>query len=206
MSASWKISFPTRATGALSMLLGGTVLLGWLLDIPWLTHLSSDLGPMETRTALCFVLGGLTLLVNRVSSGKRISVVQRTAVWLIFLLAGISAVELLSGRDLGVNFQSMPWMTHFSTAGKMSPMASVGFLIFGIGTLANSPTGSTMTRILGRSMAALLLIAGLGYAIGYWLNLQYFFEPLYVKAGLTCICHWVSVCWKLPIWHEQEDR
>jgi len=76
----------------LALVLGGTVLLGWIFDIPSLTRINPSWNPMVPSTAVCFMLSGLSLLKCRKFSDQSVSVAQRIAILLIVLLAGAMAI------------------------------------------------------------------------------------------------------------------
>lgn len=140
---------------------------------------------MVPGTALCFVLSGVTLLIARQPVHRSVSVAQSLLLWLILLLAGIRAIELVSGHSLGIEFLLPALTTQFAGSGHMSPQTMTGFLLFGIGMLTLQRSNSRNARILAGLMAGALLIIGAAAIIGYWLNFQYVFESLYARTGLV---------------------
>jgi len=60
----------SAGAGALLVLLGGTVMLGWLLQLSPLVRVLPGFTPMVFNTALCFVLAGGALLMP-VSDAQR---------------------------------------------------------------------------------------------------------------------------------------
>ncbi|OIQ88661.1 cyclic di-GMP phosphodiesterase Gmr [mine drainage metagenome] len=176
-------------SGALVILLAGLVMFGWAFGIPAMTQFNPDWNPMVPGTALCFMLSGLSLLQYRRFSGRMISSAQRIMVWLILLLAGARVFELVSGRVLGFEHLAMEGLAGVEAVGHMSPLTVVGFLAFGIGMLVNQRDRSRKTGLLTRTLAGVLLALGLFVTLGYWLRLQYFFEPVYLWTGLI----WMSL-------------
>ncbi len=166
MSASWISGYPAKLPGALTMLLGGLVLSGWLANIPWLMRMTADWGPMASSAALCFVLSGLALLKSSKLPGGPPPVAQGASVWLVLLVAGARAIELASGRDFGVDSLASAWMIHGQAVGHMRPLTVISFPAFGAGVLINQRARSGKLQMLTRMMAGLLLIFGLG--VGLW--------------------------------------
>jgi len=175
--------------GLLALVLGGTVLLGWIFDIPSLTRINPGWNPMVPSTAVCFMLSGLSLLKCRKFSDQSASVAQRIAILLIVVLAGARAIELASGYELGIEFLATAWIPQARPTGHMSPLTAIGFLLFAIGIMANRRADNPKFRMLARTMAAMLLMIGLLVIIGYVLNFRIYFEAEYLATGLV----WMSL-------------
>ena len=174
--------------GLLVILLGSLSLFGWVFDFPLLTRINADWKPMAPSTALCFVLGGLSLLMDIKSTHRPVAVAYSIFVWLILLLASARAVELVSGHELGIGFLRPTLGSQSTYSGHMSPQTVIGFLALVIGMLAIRWADGPKARTLAGIMAGALLIIGLSAILGYWLNLQHVFELLYVKTGMI----WMS--------------
>jgi diguanylate cyclase (GGDEF)-like protein/PAS domain S-box-containing protein len=183
-SRSARFSYVFLLSGLLVLLLGSLSLFGWVFDLPWLTRMHADWKPMVPATALCFVLSGWSLLTSRKSSRRSVSIMQSFLVWLILLLAGTRAIELVSGHEFGVEFLLPALESRFADSGQMSPQTVAGFLAFGLGMLALQRADHRGARKLAGIMAGVLLIVGLSAIAGYWLNFQLVFESLYVRTGL----------------------
>ncbi|HEY9199109.1 MAG TPA: EAL domain-containing protein [Gammaproteobacteria bacterium] len=175
--------------GSLALLLGGTVLLGWFLDIPALTRINPNWNPMVPSTAVCFMLSGLSLLRCRKFSDQSASFAQRIFILLILVLAGGRAIELVSGHKLGFDFLAAAWLGEDQPIGHMAPLTVIGFLMFAIGITANRRADNPKFQMLARTMSAMLLLIGLLISIGYVLNFRIYFEPEYLSAGLV----WMSL-------------
>ena len=61
-NADYRILF--LLPGVLALVLGSLGLFGWVFDFPVLTRIDPDWNPMVPITALCFVLSGLSLLIE----------------------------------------------------------------------------------------------------------------------------------------------
>lgn len=178
----------TWLPGILALLLGSMTLFGWAFDFPVLTRISDDWKPMVPSTALCFVLGGLSLLADKASTHRRASATQSILVWLILGMAGARAIELLFSPGFGIDFLLPDWIARYSGSGHMSPQTMTGFLAFSIGMLAVRQAGSHPARLFAGTMAAALMIMGVGALLGYWLDFQLVFESFYSRTGLM----WMS--------------
>jgi len=178
-----EVNYLVLLPGILTFLLGGVVLFGWEFGFPLLTQMSMEWKPMVPSTALCFMLGGLSLLSSRKSPNGTFPAAGRIFVWLLLLLSGATIIELASGHDFGTEFL-LPGLgirgDHF---GRMPPQTATGFMVFGIGMLAIQRAAGLKVRIFSAIMASALLIAGLLVVIGYWLNFQLVFEDLYFRTG-----------------------
>lgn len=175
-------------TGILTFALGNVVLFGWVFDFPLLTRINSDWKPMVPVTALCFVLSGLSLLTSKKLPDGSVALVHRVSVWLVLLLAGARAAEIASGHEFGIEFLLTGMGSQFADVGHMSRQTMTGFLAFGIGMLSLLRSTSRMVLILAGTLAGVLILTGLGVAIGYWLDFRLVFEVLYIQTGLM----WMS--------------
>lgn len=91
---------PTTAAAA-AVLVGTLVLLGWLIDVPALRTLLPGTNPMVASTAVCFILTGISLWLQRRPAA-------RGARWVARMLASAAAVigllelsEYLFGWEVG---------------------------------------------------------------------------------------------------------
>ncbi|HUW00696.1 MAG TPA: EAL domain-containing protein [Gallionella sp.] len=179
-----KVNYLVTLPGMLTFLLGSVVMFGWEFGLPALTQIYPHWKPMVPATALCFMLGGLSLLASKGAATGTVSLVQKIFVWLLLLLAGARMVELATGHVFGIEFLLPGLGIHDDQFGHMSPLTAAGFLAFGIGMLFIRRAGSRNARIFSGIMAGALLGVGLVTVIGYWLNFQLVFEGLYTRTGL----------------------
>ena len=179
-----KVNYLVTLPGILTFLLGSVVMFGWEFDLPRLTQISPDWKTMVPVTALCFMLGGLSLLTGRRAAAETVSSVQKIFVWLMLLLAGARMIELATGHAFGIEFLLPVLGIPFEQVGHMSPQTAAGFLAFGIGMLSIRRAGNRNNRIFSVTLAGILLCVGLVTVIGYWLNFQLVFEDMYTRSGL----------------------
>ncbi len=154
---------PLRKTadvcGALTVLLGSAVLLGWVLRWPLLIQVTPNLAPMQRNTAVSFILTGIALLgivlvkprLILIPSAIAAALSAGTILEYLFFRGGFGIDELL-----GVAFIT----THSPAHGPMAPTTAACFLIFAAGVLLAQSTRT------GRKSAMLGLCGLLVAAIG----------------------------------------
>ena len=146
--------------GALAVLLGFIVLLGWAIHSAVLIQVAPDLAPMQRNTAAGFALGGLALL-GIVRSKPRLTLIGSA------VSASLAVVTLLEylfhsivGIDelLGVSYI----VTQTSSPGRMSPTTALCFLVLAAAfVLAQTSLRIRRSAVLGISG---LSIAAVGAA------------------------------------------
>lgn len=125
-------------SAALSILVGGIVLVGWWLGIDGLKSLVPGLLTMKVNTALAFVLLGVGLLARSRAIGTRwhrLAVVPLVA---MMLLSAAVGSQDLTGRDWGIDqwlFRELPGQIGTVQPNRMSPMTVISFLLTGTGVL-----------------------------------------------------------------------
>jgi signal transduction histidine kinase len=154
LSKSWATRIGTLS-GALAVLLGSTVLVGWALHSSFLIQITPNLPPMQRNTAAGFVLVGLALL-GIVLARPRLTIIA-SAVTASLALA--SLLEYLFHANFGIDelLGSGYITTLTSDPGRMSPSAAMCFLVLAAGFLL-----AQTTPLAGRS--PVLGVAGLAVA------------------------------------------
>jgi hypothetical protein len=112
-----------RLASTFALLLGLTVLAGWLFGWPLLTRMSMSWKPMAVSTAACFVLAGLSLRTNRKTAYSEF----------ILLVALTRGAEIVFGVDLNTSSLGLSWLKPDLSAGQMSMLTAVAFVLFGAG-------------------------------------------------------------------------
>ncbi len=160
--------------GALVMLLGIVVLIGWIIGSPTLKNGLPGLVSMKANTAVCFVLSGisLSLLVNEHHRALRIRrIVARGIAAVIILIAAITILEYLSGWDLGID--QMLFREPHGTYGTVSPgrmalTTALSFLLTGTSLLLldAGQFGIRLAQIGALLIGAAGLLSITGYCYG----------------------------------------
>lgn len=171
--------------GTLLVLLGGTVMLGWWMQLSLLVRVLPEFAPMVFNTALCFVLSGGALLApfSDAASHRRVTTVIGGT---IAALATLVLAEHLLKVDLGIDWASLhAWVPDsHTTPGRMSAGTACGFLMSGavliLATRVRRPRMGAAVRLLTLGIGA---IGVLGLA-GYLVRAQLLF-PEYAFAGIA---------------------
>jgi hypothetical protein len=120
--------------GAVAMILGSIVLIGWAFHVPMLAQVGNGKTPMAFNTAIGFVFAGLALLFSAFDSRHKLSVIPTFSGVTILLLAGWAISENVFGRSSSLGMTALP-QNHAATywhSGPMAPNAAVAFLCFGL--------------------------------------------------------------------------
>lgn len=168
-----------RAIALLCIGVGVLALIGWWLSKPLFTSLLPGLGTMKPNTALCFLLGGLSLAgllaQSRRDSGGAITGalirIQPVAALSLLLVAGSTLIsyvlhmptgidKLLVADDSPNDMVVFPW--------RMSPISAISFSLLSIAML---PWPARLTRlwlalemiVLLTSLTAFIMVLGYAY-------------------------------------------
>ncbi|HEX7811149.1 MAG TPA: PAS domain S-box protein [Burkholderiales bacterium] len=171
------------AAGALLVVGGGIVLIGWLFDIQSLKSISPDWVRMKVNTAACFILCGLSLLcLSGDGIGSRVRGAGRIFAAVVAFVALLTLVEHLLGSDFGIDQALMPQPptdADPASPGRMSAATAFSLLLMGVALLwmdSNNRRGYRLALALAlvTAVAAILVIAGYLYGV----SSPYAFSPL----------------------------
>lgn len=155
--------------------LGLLVLAGWYLDIPMLETVLPGLPSMKPNTALCFVLGGVSLWILGAPRASRLARhVARACAAAIALTGALTLSEHLFGWNLGIDellFRDAPRSIGTSSPGRMSPLSALGFVLDGAALLALSlPARAGTAQMLALAAISTGAVMAVGYLFGtMWL-------------------------------------
>lgn len=157
-----------QAASAAAVLVGGSVLVGWYLDIPALKSVVPGLVTMKANTALAFVLAGASLwLLAAGESGRRTRRIAQVCAVAVSLVGLTTLSEYLLGRDLGIDqflVLEPPGAAGTSQPGRMAPTTAFNFLVLGIALLVDMRRGHRPAQVLGLAAALVSFLALIGYA------------------------------------------
>ena len=171
--------------GTLLVLLGGTVLLGWWMQLPFLVRGLPESASMPFNTALSFILAGGALLMRFSDAARHRRVTTVIGGALAVIAASVLAEHLLQS-DLGIDWPSLhAWLNDPNrTPGRMSAGTASGFLMSGVvlilATRVRRPWMGAAVRLLTLGIG---VIAVLGL-VGYLVRAQLLF-PEYAFAGIA---------------------
>ncbi len=148
--------------GALALLTGAMVLVGWALDITVLKSILPGWVSVKPNTALCFILTGLSLLPQPVTQTPGLTRLISHLARLCGLLAGLIGVltmmEYGFTLDLGIDQRLFPELTGTvgtSVPGRMAPDSALCFVMLAATREILCELRKTKTTLL----AALILCA-----------------------------------------------
>jgi len=194
--------------GALLVLLGGTVMLGWWLQLPPVVRVLPGFTPMVFNTALCFVLAGsaLALPYSQFAGYMRATAILGSA---LFTLAALILVEHLFQVDIGIDWKSLhDWLPVASPhPGRTSAPTTSGFLMGGaalvLATRAHRPWAGIAVRVLTLGIGAIGLLGLVGYLVKAQLLFpQYPFTgvALHTAVGLLLLAIGLWSAWRRFEW------
>jgi two-component system, sensor histidine kinase PdtaS len=199
---------PAGIAGALLVLLGGTVLLGWWLRLPLAVRALPDLPAMAISTALAFALAGTALLLMRPGTrfGTRLS---SAAASLLALLATLVLAEHLLQLGLGIDLaDSHAWLRDTSLKPeRMSAITACAFLMGGV-ALALAPRVQDrwmhgvlqlLTLVVG-AIGVLALAGHLANASVLFPHYLFADVAVHTALGLSLLAVGMALAWKQFAW------
>ena len=171
--------------GALLIMLGGLVLLGWALQSSALVRVLPGFTPMVVNSALSFILAGGVLIVplsDRVRY-RRVTTIIGAA---LVLLATLVLLERLLMLELGIDWRSLHAALDKDnlSPGRMPTGTAIAFLMSGcvliLLTRAHRPWAQAVVRLLTLGVGAV----GLFGLVGYLVKAKLLF-PHYPFAGIA---------------------
>lgn len=196
---------PSGFIGALLVLLGATVLLGWEMRVPWVLQVLPGLPTMVMNTAAGFVLAGMALVLLQPGTALALHSVSAVGA-LLALLAALLLADHFLELQLGIDWASrQDWLKNTSRQpGQMPTGVAFSFLMAGI-ALALVPwmrerrwvqaTVQLLTLGLG-SLGTLVLAGFLVNALLLFPN--YLFEgiALHTAGGLLFLAAGMALAWQ----------
>ncbi len=163
----------SRGASAIGILVGASVLVGWLFDIPFLKNVLPGLVTMKVNTALCFILTGVGLrLLENEASPSRLRHLAQALATIVSLIGLFTLSEYLSGWDLGIDqllIEEPAGVVIASLPGRMAPITAVSFVLIGFALLLldiETSGGSSPTEFLALTTAAISCFSFAGYLFG----------------------------------------
>jgi protein-histidine pros-kinase len=194
--------------GALLVLLGGTVTLGWWMQHPLLVRALPEFAPMVFNTALCFALAGAALLAP-FSNPSCHRLVTTLLGGMIAAIAALVLAEHLLQIGLGIDWPSLHAWLRDSNAhpGRMSAATATGFLLGGavlvLAPRAQRPWMGAAVRLLTLGVGAIGVIGLAGYLVKAQLLFPgYLFTgvALHTAVGLLLLAVGLHSAWRWFKW------
>jgi PAS domain S-box-containing protein len=210
----------SAAAGALLVLLGGTVMLGWWLQLSLLVHVLPGFTPMVINTALGFSLAGGALLTP-FSDARRYERITAVLGGALAIIAALVLAEHLLRLDLGIDWASLHAWLHDSNPnpGRMSAGTAFGFLMSGavliLATRVRRPWMGTAVRLLTLGVGAIGVLGLAGYLVSAPLLFPHYpfaNVAVHTAAGLLVLAIGLRSAWRrfewgrVPLFARDDDR
>ncbi|CEG58442.1 sensor domain-containing diguanylate cyclase [Legionella fallonii] len=128
--SDWLLKFITYGVGCITVFLGMAVIIGWHWHLLFIVQISPDWIAMQYNTAICFILGGLSLIALNTSAIK----ISRVLTFSLLILSGLTALQYFLNHDLGLDrlFIRLFFTTLVHHPGRMALNTSLSFLFIGL--------------------------------------------------------------------------
>jgi PAS domain S-box-containing protein len=205
-------SIVARVAGAIAILVGSIVLLGWLFDIEFLKQGSyANLVTMKANTALCFVLSGMSLWLSQARKNQQYDVGLEKKengiyAWLprvssvgLIVIGSLTLLQYLFGWNLGIDellFQDSPNAVLTTHTGRMGLNTAFNFVLLGWALeLLIYPKGDRSywySQIITLIAGVISLQALIGYA--YDVKILYSLVPEATSMALPTTILFIVLC------------
>jgi PAS domain S-box-containing protein len=166
--AVWPQVF-VQIASSLAILVGGSVLLGWALNVVELKSILPGLASMKPNTALGFVLAGVSLRLMRTEPGSRRTIfVGIASAALVVGIGLLTLVEYIAYTDLGIDQVLIRDTSSSPYPGRMAPAMAVNFLLLGTALLLLDTKSRryAVAQPLALGVAVISLLSLIGYLYG----------------------------------------
>ncbi len=198
------------------VLIGLVVILGWVFDITALKSIVPGLVSMKANTAICFILGGLSLrlshkqsLVINTESIKRKGFVSNLLFYLlpnlVILISLLTLLQYIFNIDFGIDqlfFQESLNSVATSAPGRMAPNTALAFLFVGSALLLiNLPYPNYLPAQLftvGVFLISFLGLLGYIYGNAYFYHFSKSYTGMALHTALTFILLGLGIFFARP--------
>ncbi|HVY52988.1 MAG TPA: diguanylate cyclase [Gammaproteobacteria bacterium] len=177
--------FAPQCFGLLLVLLASLVILGWLLNLPYLVSPFTDDNNMTFNTALCFLSAGITLsLPINEFKVKKISYLITGG--LLLFISSVSLSQYLFNYSFGLDqfFMSKWFPDHNPYPGRMALNTCVIFILTSLVFVLLAFPRSKLNVVIAQSLSLLALLISISILLGYVLDLEVL-RSWYQEIGMT---------------------
>lgn len=171
----------SQIAAGLVMLVGASVLVGWMLNVPILKSVAPNLASMVANTALCLLALGMALSLQSASSTQaRPSKAAQALAVFVATIAGLTLLEYLDQRDLGIDqflFVDDTRTAPSDYPGRMAPVTAISLVLCSVALLLGRSSG------LARVLTVVVLFLATLSTTGYLFDVR----ALYQVIGYTSI-------------------
>jgi protein-histidine pros-kinase len=169
--------------GVASVLLGLTVLAGWVFDVPAIKSVQPNWAAMKANAAIGFILAGTALwLIQRRSTAPWVATLAIGCALATTALGGITLIQYFTHVDLGIDQALFPTEDHEFLPGRPAPMTAFNFTLLGVAMILLCTKSSGLraaAQMVAIPVLALSYVALLGYALSS--------TPLYQIPGFVSV-------------------
>ncbi|MBD2439544.1 PAS domain S-box protein [Nostoc sp. FACHB-110] len=206
-------SIVTKIAGAIAMIVGGCVLLGWLLDIEFLKRGSyANLVSMKANAAVCFVLAGISLWLSQTCSNNQpdtelataednliASRVARVSIAGLILISSLTLMQYLCGWNLGIDellFRDAPNAVLTPYTGRMGLNTAFNFVLLGSALAILNYPQSDRSYWYSQITTLIVAVISLQALIGYAYNVQILYSiwPTTTSMALHTAILFIVLC------------
>lgn len=155
----------TLLLAVLTIVISCLVIIGWVLNIPFLKTVIPGLVPMKFNTAACFGLLGIAVIII---DKKNVSWLRIACCLIVVTIASVTLIEYIFNWNAGIDqllFKTV------ETPGRPSIPASINFLLISLVILAG---GKTKFPFLSWLFLWIVFLSALFSFLGYLFSLPYF--------------------------------
>ena len=163
--------FP-RVAGAIVLIIGALVLVGWALNIPVLRDTGTG-SKMMPSTAVCFMLGGLAVFLEGGRNAARWAIIAARILAIVVLLIAIMTIaEHALGQNLGLDlllFRDQVIAASPGLPGRMAINTAAAFICIAISILVlprDRRVNGVASQVASFGAVVIAFIALIGYAFG----------------------------------------
>jgi two-component system, sensor histidine kinase and response regulator len=170
----------SRVSGVVAVFVGGTVLVGWALDVGVLKRVLPGLVAMNPVTAVCFILAGAsTWLVQDERASQSVRRMARVCALGVALVGLLKLLQIMLGLDFGIDQILLPKRLEAESVvtglpNRMAPNTAFGFLLIG-GALLFLDTRTRRGRWPAPYLAVVVLVVSVLALVGYLYGVTYLY-------------------------------
>jgi PAS domain S-box-containing protein len=177
-----------RFSGALVMLVGGIVLVGWGLDLPLLKGVMPGAATMKVNTALCFVLGGLSLSAQARNRFSRLTAqIGRGSAIAVLTIGALTLSQYLFGWDLGIDqllHADSPNSPLTLYPGRMGDNTALNFVLAGTALLLMPQKTRRSDSVIQAAVLMTIAIA-LMAVVGSFYGVQVLYQFIFYSTSMA---------------------
>lgn len=166
----------SKIAAVLVMLVGTSVLIGWIFNVPVLKSVAPGLVSMVPNTALCLLALSIALLLEVASPTKpRLWPIRLWLALFVAVIAGLTLVEYVDQRDFGIDqflFVDDTRTAPTDHPGRMAPVTVISLLLCSASFLLGRNS-----RLVGYFVALVLFLAALSIT-GYLFDVRALYQVI----------------------------